>query len=83
MAIAVLFKYAPDTGKTTTDVFQTPEHDDPVHTALALKKSCEDDFPGHIWAIGQDQDARDIMTNTRMHDMGFPDYDHAKAEGRK
>ena len=28
MAIAVLFKYDPDTGKTTTDVFQTPEHDD-------------------------------------------------------
>ena len=79
MATTVLFMYNPENGRTSTDVFSTDDgYEDPFHTAQALKHSCEDDFPGAIWAIANDQEANDIMTNTRMHRMGFPDYDHAK-----
>lgn len=82
MATAVLFMWDPKTQKTTSDVFTTPEYPDPVRQAELLKSACEDDFPGAIWSIGLDEEARDIMTNTRMREMGFEDYDHAKANGR-
>lgn len=78
MATAVLFKYDPQTDSTTTDVFSTPNFEDPVQAALNVKTSCADDFPGHLWAIAQDEEATNIMTNNRMHRMGFEDYDHAK-----
>jgi len=82
MARAVLFMYNPETGKTTSDVFTTPEYPDPVRQAEALKASCVDDFPGALWGLGLDEEARDIMTNTRMREMGFEDYDHAEMSNR-
>jgi hypothetical protein len=78
MAIAVLFMYNPKNGKTSTDVFETPTHPDPVRSAENLREACRDDFPGAIWSLGMDEEARIIMTNTRMREMGFADYDHAK-----
>ncbi|WNM67712.1 hypothetical protein SEA_LITTLEFORTUNE_9 [Microbacterium phage LittleFortune] len=82
MARAVLFMWNPATGQTTTDVYETPTVEDPVRRAENIRRSCEDDFPGAVWAIGMDDEARDIMTSTRMREMGFEGYDHAAANGR-
>ncbi|AXH70122.1 hypothetical protein HOT74_gp09 [Microbacterium phage KaiHaiDragon] len=82
MARAVLFMFNPATGRTSTDVWETPEVADPVRRAENVRRSCESDFPGAVWAIGMDEEARDIMATTRMREMGFEDYDHAAANGR-
>ena len=82
MATAVLFMWDPKTGNVTADSYSTPEVEDPVRRCENLKAACEDDFPGAIWSIGLDEEARDIMASTRMREMGFEDYDHAKANGR-
>lgn len=82
MATAVLFMWDPKTEKVTADSYSTPETADPVRRCERLKSACEDDFPGAIWSIGMDEDARDIMATTRMREMGFEDYDHAEAKSR-
>lgn len=74
MATAVLFMHDPKTGQTTTDVYATPDVENPVLRAENIKRSCEDDFPGAIWSIGMDDEARDIMAAHRMQQMGFTDY---------
>lgn len=75
---AVLFIYQAN-GKVNADEFLEGDSEhDPYHRARALWASVEDDFPGAIHAIGMNQRARDLMANTRMAQMGFPDYDNAE-----
>ena len=72
---AVLFIYHTN-GKVNADEFLEVEgKSDPYHRALGLWESCCDDFPGAIHAIGMNDRARDLMTNTRMAEMGFEGYD--------
>lgn len=70
-ARAVLFMWNPQNGKTTTDIFEAPEYDDPFHQAQALMESCKEDFPGSIWSVGTNEEARKIMAATRMRWMGL------------
>ena len=51
-----------------------------MRAAENLKRSIVDDLPGALWSIGLNEEARDIMTNTRMREMGFEGYDHAEAK---
>ena len=72
---AVLFIHHTN-GKVNADEFLEVEgKSDPYHRALGLWESCCDDFPGAIHAIGMNDRARDLMTNTRMAEMGFEGYD--------
>lgn len=75
-AIATLHGFDPETGKTTTDVFRSDdEHytgpNSPYHRAEALRNSVTDDFPDWVWAIGQNEEARALMTTQNMRALGF------------
>lgn len=78
-AKAVLFCYTAE-GRVFADEFTPPRFPDPVRAAENLKRSIVDDLPGALWSIGLNEEARDIMTNTRMREMGFEGYDHAEAK---
>ena len=58
--MAVLFSYDPETGEHSVDplVGLHSSGDDPVTWALGLKASIEDDFPGRLWAITANDEAR-------------------------
>lgn len=80
--IATLSMYDPDSGAREVDVFEGKDHPDPQLAAERMRAAVGDDFPNAVWAIGVNEPARDIMTNRRMREMGFEDYDHAEAQGR-
>jgi hypothetical protein len=54
---AVLFTYVPETGETMATEFT--EGPDPVQQAYGLKAGIEGDWPGAVWAVGADQDAKE------------------------
>lgn len=54
---AVLFTYVPATGETMATEFD--EGPDPVERAYGLKAGIEDDWPGAIWAVGADREAKE------------------------
>jgi hypothetical protein len=81
LGIAVLFTYTAE-GKSFTDAYSEADYADPQLQAERMRSAVGDDFPGAIFSIGMNERARDIMTNRRMADMGFENYDHAAANGR-
>ena len=54
--IAVLFTYVPSTGETMATAFE--EGPDPVASAWGLKAGIESDWPGAIWSVGADEEAK-------------------------
>lgn len=62
--LAVLFTYVPSTGETMATPFEGG--DNPISKAHGLKASCEDDFPGAIWAVAGDEEAIKAMADARM-----------------
>ena len=72
---AVLFTYTAD-GQNFATPFEGCEGPgrDPFHRAQALKESLEADWPGAIWSIGIDEEAREAMADTRMVAMLGPDW---------
>ena len=81
-AVAVLFTYTTD-GQTFTDAYREEDGiPDPQLMCERMQAAVGDDFPGALFAVALNERARDIMTNRRMREMGFSDYDHAAINGR-
>lgn len=79
---AVLFMWRE--GRTTTvDVFDEDDShpDSPWHRAAALRDSCEDDFPNAIFAIGMNDQARDLMQAENMRRCGLKEGNDDDTEG--
>jgi hypothetical protein len=73
--IAVLFMYDRNTGKTCTDVFEGVENGrDPAQRAELMKAAAGDDFPGALWALSVDDEAREAMADRRMRAMFGENY---------
>jgi hypothetical protein len=65
--IAVLFTYVPSTGQN----FATPIDygDNPIEQAWALKAGLENDWPGAIWSVGADDEARKARGDATMKSL--------------
>lgn len=74
-AKAVLFTHTSD-GQLFADAYEAPEYEDPQLMCERMQNAVGDDFPDAIFSIGMNEEARRIMTNRRMREMGFEDYDH-------
>lgn len=71
--IAVLFCYVPSTEKTMSQVIDWG--DNPIDQAWALKASLEDDWPGAIWSVGADEEAKRVTGLARMKALLGPDWE--------
>jgi hypothetical protein len=71
-AQAVLFMRQTN-GRTSTDLFTEDDGKSPYHAAESLREACRDDFPGAIWAIGQNEASKKLMGRENMRRMGFKD----------
>lgn len=72
--VAVALCYLPDEERTLHTEFRTDgDHpqENPMLAAEALKKSCEPDFPGSLWAIAGNDEAKKLMVNDRLRAMGL------------
>ena len=72
--IAVALCYLPDEERTLHTEFRTDSdhpHENPMLAAKALKKSCQDDFPGSLWAITGNERAKEIMVDARLAALGI------------
>lgn len=70
--IAVLFAYIPSTGENFANVFD--EGPDPVAKAWGLKAGIEDDWPGAIWSVGADEEAKRAHGDASMTALLGPDW---------
>lgn len=75
--IAVLFSYQPSTGETLSQVIDWG--DNPIKLAEGLKASIFDDFPGAIWSIAGDDEAREAVGKSRMKEMLGADWEPSDA----
>ncbi len=69
-AKAVLFTYTAS-GKTFTDAYEAPEYPDPQLMCERTRAAVGDDFPDAIFSIGMNEEARKIMSDRRMKEMGL------------
>lgn len=52
VAYAAVLTHNPRTGETNYTAYRSDEgHENPKRNAIALRESCEDDFPGWIWTL--------------------------------
>lgn len=80
---AVLFTLTAD-GSVHADVYlEGDSADDPELCAQRMRSAVGDDMPDAIFSIGMNDRARFLMTQRRMQDMGFQDYDEKSYEGHQ
>lgn len=65
--MAVLFTYVPSTGQNFATAIDYG--DNPIGQAWALKAGIEDDWPGAIWSVGADEEARKVCGDARMKSL--------------
>lgn len=76
-AKAVLFTHTAD-GRTFADAYAAEDgYEDPQLQCERTRAAVGDDFPGAIFSIGMNDEAREIMARRRMKAMGFSDEELA------
>lgn len=73
--IAVLFTYDPKTERSFATAFT--EGPDPVASAWGLKAGIEDDWPGAVWSVGADQEAKEAHGQTLMTRLLGPEVEES------
>jgi hypothetical protein len=72
-AYAVVLTHDPTTGETWHTPFTSEHHEDPLSFAHLFRESEEEagDFPGCLWVVTGNDEARDIRKAALMASLGF------------